>query len=201
MDLQRLRTETAADHERTEATVPLMAEGLTRAAYAEVLRRMYGFVRGWELWADSHAPEDLRGMLLARQRSGLIAQDLAFLDVTLPERVAEFGASGAVTRASFLGSMYVIEGSTLGGQYIAAHAEKVLSLRPGEGDAYFTGYGARTGSMWNGFKDLLRELPDADADEVIRSAKWMFAGFEQWMTGPGGGSGEPRTDSEQDMHA
>ena len=199
MDLQRLRQETAADHDRTEAAVPLISDGLTREAYAEVLARMYGFIRGWEIWADTHTPDDLRALLAERQRSGLIARDLAWLGHAVPAGEANFSAE-AVTRPEFLGRMYVVEGSTLGGQYLAAHVETQFGFTRGEGNAYLSGYGARTGSMWNQFKAFLLEVPDTDAEAVIQSAKQMFASFEEWMIAPHGGPGEPRTESGRETH-
>ena len=207
MDLQKLRRETAADHDRTEAAVPLLRERLSRADYARVLARLYGFVRGWERWAAARVPADLRPLLAERQRSRLIVQDLEFLGQPLPGHVAALDSiseAQPVSRASFLGAMYVMEGSTLGGQYLAVEVERTLGLRHGEGNAYFVGYGARTGSMWNGFRAVLAALPEADADEVIASAKRMFAAFAQWMLAADGGGAEPqidRTESGTDLHA
>ena len=203
MDLNRLRKETAADHDRTEAAVPLMADALTRDEYADVLTRMYGFIRGWEVWAGEHAPGDLRPLLWERQRSGLLCRDLGSLGRPLPEAVAWMpdAAGQPVTRSAFLGRMYVVEGSTLGGQYIAAHVEKTLGFVRGKGNSYFAGYGARTGSMWNEVKQLLVQVPEAESGELIAAARQMFAAFEQWMLLPSGGPGKLRTGSEQDTHA
>jgi heme oxygenase (biliverdin-IX-beta and delta-forming) len=73
--------------------------------------------------------------------------------------------------------MYVMEGSTLGGQYIARHVEKTLHFTPGQGNAYFRGYSERTGELWREFKSLLTALPETDSDTVIASAKATFAVF------------------------
>jgi heme oxygenase (biliverdin-IX-beta and delta-forming) len=47
--------------------------------------------------------------------------------------------------ADLLGAMYVMEGSTLGGQLIARHVELVLGLTAGQGNAHFRGHNERTG--------------------------------------------------------
>ena len=47
--------------------------------------------------------------------------------------------------ATLLGAMYVMEGSTLGGQLIARHVELVLGLTAGQGNAHFRGHNERTG--------------------------------------------------------
>lgn len=200
MNPLQLREATAADHDRTEAAVPLMAAGLTGAEYAEALVRMYGFVRGWEVWAQAHCPVPVRPLLAERQRSALIAQDLAVLGCAVPREIALLPAEPA-TPAAFMGRMYVVEGSTLGGQHIAAHVAKRFGFEHGKGNAYFTGYGPRTGSMWNQFKALLLEVPDAEAGEVISAAKQMFAAFEGWMLRAGEHPGQAHPESRQEFHA
>lgn len=200
MDLAHLREATAAAHDRTEAAIPLLTAKLTLTEYARVLSRMYGFVRGWELWAAEHVPDDLRTELEARQRSGLLVRDLGFLSEAVPEVTATLATGEKISRAGFLGRMYVMEGSTLGGQYLAVEMERRVGLRHGEGNAYFAGYAAQTGSMWNAFKGLLLNVPDADADVLIAAAKTMFAAFEQWMT-VGGGDGAPRKEQDSTNNA
>jgi heme oxygenase len=85
--------------------------------------------------------------------------------------------------ASFFGTMYVMEGSTLGGQIIARHVEKVLHLRGGQGNSYFRGHGNRTGPLWKEFCAMLQlRIPDEQTDAVVISAKAMFSTFGSWMT-------------------
>ncbi len=184
MDLQRLRDETAADHERVERLAPLMNPGLTRRDYVAVLSRYYGFVKGWEDWAWTRVPEDLEPVLLDRCRSLLLRDDLAYFGEPAPPFVSQPDFSVPGTRAAFLGAMYVVEGSTLGGQYIASHVEQALALRHGEGNAYFVGYGSRTGSMWRDFQALLTAIPDEEQTAVVNAARKMFASFESCMQPP-----------------
>jgi heme oxygenase len=190
MNLERLRAETRAEHESTESVMPLMQAELSQEQYVDVLRKLYPVVRSWEQFALANAPADLTETVQGRQRAGLIAQDLKALDATAGDNAKVFPAasvpgleSGAPTyRASFLGAMYVMEGSTLGGQYIARHLEEVLGLAAGEGDAYFRGYGEHTGEMWRAFKGVLGEVPEEQADSVIAAAKAMFGVFREGMT-------------------
>ncbi len=181
MDLQRLRLETAVDHLAVEGALPLMNEGLDRAEYAACLSRIYGLVAAWEERAAAVAPDWMRAMLAARQRAGLLKRDLEWFDMveqdegspTLPEMN---------DLPSLLGTMYVMEGSTLGGQLIARHVEAALDLSEGEGDAYFRGHGKDTGAMWKEFCEVLaNRVPDSDADAVVLSAKEMFAVFGAWV--------------------
>jgi heme oxygenase len=111
----------------------------------------------------------------------LLEADLLFFDDQRPTLQYLFSGAKQPGKAVFLGAMYVIEGSTLGGQYIARHVEHALGLFPGNGDAYFRGFGDRTGSMWREFQDALEQVNDGDADIVINSAKKMFSMFGEWM--------------------
>jgi heme oxygenase len=148
-------------------------------------------VRAWDDWAAAHVPGKFANLLEGRRRSPLIAADLEVLGGEVPEVDAgegerwfgEFLRGDAGERdAAFLGAMYVMEGSTLGGQYIARQVEKTLGLAPGRGDAYFRGYGDETGPMWRAFKAVLAEVPERHSELVVRSAKRVFAFFAAQMT-------------------
>ena len=189
MNLENLRTATRAEHEGTESGMPLMDDSLTSEQYADVLQRLYVVVRSWERWALANAPEDLAATVEGRQRSGLIEKDLLCLGFSPGGRSLEFPANKipglhvgkATFRSSFLGAMYVMEGSTLGGQYIAKHLEKTFQFTTGEGNAYFRGYGEHTGEMWNAFKTILIKVPEDESAEVIAAAKAMFGVFGDGM--------------------
>jgi heme oxygenase len=183
LDIQRLRQETKADHENVEGTVPLMHQGLSAAEYVQCLQRFFGIVNAWEQRAAEVAPEWLKPTLLSRQRAPLLKQDLAWFGVietdgprpTLPEMN---------DIPSLLGTMYVMEGSTLGGQFIARHVEAELFLTEGQGNSYFRGHGNQTGPLWKEFCDVLKErVPDEQTDAVVLSAKAMFQTFGTWMQG------------------
>ena len=181
MDLQILRRETAADHVAVEGSVPLMHDTLDKAQYISCLQRIYGVVAAWEEVAPRIAPTWLQPTLAARQRKPLLELDLAWFGETAHDEsrptLPDFGSV-----PSLLGAMYVMEGSTLGGQFIARHVESKLHLSDGNGNAYFRGYGQQTGPMWKEFCEILKTtVPDVDTPLVISSAKAMFAVFGAWM--------------------
>lgn len=173
-----------------------MSAALTLQQYANTLRRMYTVIRGWELWASQHAPEQYRDLLQQRQRSQLIKADLDALEQepvaegssSIEQRLTQHflggNASHPTSPADFLGAMYVVEGSTLGGQYIAKHVGEKFILSDGCGNAYFRGYGDRTGSMWRSFKQELAALPEEDGDRVIAAARVMFRVFGEATAAP-----------------
>jgi len=183
MDLSYLKQATRAEHEGTEETVPLMAADLTPEQYVEALQGMYRAVAAWDTWSLQHAPGRLQPLLQGRQRSGLLAADLRHFraEPQAGDALSSLPAAD-VSEAEFLGRMYVMEGSTLGGQYIARHVEQVLGLTPGEGNAYFRGYGEQTSAKWKAFQAVLAELPEEHTEQVVRAAKQMFAFFGSCMS-------------------
>jgi heme oxygenase len=83
---------------------------------------------------------------------------------------------------SLLGAMYVMEGSTLGGQLIARQFQRTLHLNEGKGDAFFRGYEDQTGPMWREFCDVLKmRVTDEETESAVLSAKAMFTPYGSWM--------------------
>ena len=190
MDLQQLRRDTAADHDAVESAVPLMTADLTLDQYISVLRRFHNVVCAWDNWAARHAPTDLQESVAARRRCTLLSRDLEHLQTgpirttdasVLIEQFQKISQQHSPARAAFLGMMYVIEGSTLGGQYIAKHVEQHFGFRRGEGDAYFRGYGDQTMPMWRQFQAILRDVPEEDTPALVAAAKDTFQIFGEWM--------------------
>lgn len=180
MDHEKLRQATAMEHQRVEAMLPLMREDLSRTEYVEVLRRFYAVVSAWERWAEVHVPGRLRAVFEERKRAEMLLDDLHFFGVTIRDQTCTDLPLSA-DEPSFLGAMYVVEGSTLGGQFIARHVEAVLHLKEGEGDRYFRGYGEKTGAMWREVKTLLGDVDEAQTEAVIAGARDMFALFAEGL--------------------
>ena len=197
MDLQRLREETRPEHEATEAAMPLMEPGLTLEAYKAVLRTLLPILRSWEAWSAEHAPLSLKPLLAARRRSHLLEEDLHSLGdpaesaprgappidwtsvTTLRDSPSPKHEQGApmAAQAAFLGALYVLEGSTLGGRMIARHLEPVFGFRDGKGDAYFRGHGDQTGSLWRETTAAIAALPEQYSGDAIEAAKRTFDAF------------------------
>ena len=76
--------------------------------------------------------------------------------------------------------MYVMEGSRLGGQFIARHIDSLFPQV--SATHYFRGFKSKTGPMWKEFLSLLeQQIPEQDAADVIAGARLMFAAFGDWM--------------------
>ncbi len=181
VQIAQLRQATEQDHGAVEASLSLLATDLTREAYVTSLARMYSFVEAWESLAERIAAPDLLPLVRARARCTLLEADLRALQGTLPPLVS-VSLPFLHSQSEFLGALYVIEGSRLGGQHIARHVDTALDLR-GRGTSYFRGFGDTTGSMW---KETVRVVETAvsetDADHAISAARCMFHAFGSWMS-------------------
>jgi len=178
--LQALRLETRPAHDQLEQNTfnqQLNAGTVTEAATAHFLAKMYGFLAPYEarLRAQNLGPE---WQPATRQRAQLILEDLQ-----QPAEMLEIcpDMPPLATWPQLLGAMYVMEGSTLGGQVIARQLAKVnIPLR-----AYFSGYDERTGPLWKAFCQLLAQeaTPENEAD-IVESASLTFQKLDTWLNQP-----------------
>jgi heme oxygenase (biliverdin-IX-beta and delta-forming) len=181
LDIQRLKQETENDHRAVEATFPFMNEGLNVAQYIGCLLQIYGMVSAWEEQSLEVAPAWIRTQLMVRKRKNMLEHDLTWFGVESRDDVRPV-LPEIKDQPSLLGAMYVMEGSTLGGQLIARQLQKTLHLSGGKGDAYFRGHGDQTGPMWREFCEVLKKrVTDEETELVVLSAKAMFATYGSWM--------------------
>lgn len=176
--LPALRAATRSQHDRIEALLALEAT-MPLARYGAILLGFQRFLTSWERELHDALPPRLHGWLADRGRLGFVARDLAFLasDVPwLPDQVVPRCLPEPGVAAAF-GSLYVIEGSALGGQVITPRLQRDLGLSPGQGASYFHGYGERTGAMWREFRLLAEQEIGADPaqrDLACRAARQTF---------------------------
>lgn len=187
---ERLRRETADAHARLETGLRLTDPGLSLDRYRAVLEGFYTFLRPWERRVEAALgdPDFTR----PRRRAHLLADDLAALGAA-PGRVAALPDCPLLPPvddpARALGSLYVLEGSTLGGQVVSRHLESILGLTDGRGYSFFRGHGAETGAMWRRFGERLAAFSAPGRDDgVVEGARSTFEALERWLcreaTGP-----------------
>jgi heme oxygenase len=178
--LQALRLETRPSHDHLEQNTfnqQLTAGTITEAATKHFLAKMYGFLTSYEaqLRQQNLGPEWETD---TRQRAHLILEDLQ-LSASQLAICPDMPPLG--TWPQLLGAMYVVEGSTLGGQVIARQLAKAnIPLR-----SYFSGYGERTGPLWKAFCYLLTQeaTPENEA-EIVQSASLTFQKLDAWLNQP-----------------
>jgi heme oxygenase len=186
----QLRLHTRAQHERIEATLNIPSSIRNRDDYTRLLGALYGFHMPLETTLLEHeaALSAVGVKLSARRKAHKARADLQALRVG-SEASHELALCPAPPTLSTwrhaLGSLYVVEGSTLGGQVIARQLRRHLNLQAALHLRFFSAYGARTGTMWRAFVAALDGLNLAaeDAADVLQGAEATFAALECWMTG------------------
>jgi heme oxygenase len=79
-----------------------------------------------------------------------------------------------------LGTLYVLEGATLGARALLHRLHKT-GLIPGEiGSAYLSGYGPSTSEMWATVCATFALVPEREADQLISSAMQTFMSLLTW---------------------
>lgn len=181
----RLREATRAGHDQVERELRLLDGSLTPHRYQEVLGRFYGYYAVLEPALDAwHEREGLLDWP-ARRKLHLLAADLRELGMGEPDtralpRYPEAPAIGSSAEA--LGTLYVVEGATLGGAVIARR------LR-GEGFppsalGFFTCYGSDVGARWRQWSEVTTAWVGDDrrrSDAVVDAARTVFAQLGGWL--------------------
>lgn len=188
--LQRLRSKTANSHrliEQNSASQLLINEEVTIAQYAHYLKSLYGFVYGFEKMVFPTLMHHPLLQINDRKKSHLIQADLAMLNQTAAQPYVsdELFSTHYPTAAAAFGGMYVLEGSTLGGQIINKHLSKVLGAAVAGKTTYLSAYANQTGTMWKSFLQLLCEAAACNNHEVeiIDSAVNTFSLLNNCLSG------------------
>lgn len=144
-----------------------------RRRYAAVLQVFDAFLGAWEPAVAAALPAPWHPWLRARSRRAFLQQDLRCLGIAAAE--APVPVPALPTAAAAWGSVYVMEGSALGGQVITRSLAEA-GLHPSAGAAYFHGWGDATGVMWRDFRGVLeRQLAEPAAlDDACHAARRTF---------------------------
>ncbi len=174
MILERLKTETSDAHDRVEALAAsdrIMNGSLTPEEYQQLILRNYVLHAAYEPMLDEAIARNGMDELnyAERKKLSFLERDLQEMGLAIPE--VDFAPSfAAATPEEVFGSMYVMEGSTLGGSVIR---RRLVSLPEFAGlPFHFYGcYGDRTGPMWNAFKTVVAErVQTADQEQATVNA-------------------------------
>lgn len=178
--LHRLRSETAAAHARLERDLRLTKARIDEERIRRFLTRFYGFYRAWEPWIEA-SPID-SAFFEPRRKLALVRRDLVALGVDEPDSLDRFSPQiGPATLEWAMGSLYVIEGSTLGGRVIERWLQDAAWLPKG-GLVYFSSYGADVGRMWRSFQEkLVGVAASSSSGEMICAANVTFERLHSWL--------------------
>jgi heme oxygenase len=174
MLLTRLRQQTAALHREVEQEVDLLSPTLSRERYIRILQAFHAFFIPCEAALELYCPESLASLWRGRSRAHRLQDDLRFLDSSpIAAAAGTVHVPDLSDPGTWLGALYVTEGSTLGGRIIARYLESHFGWCGGQGYSFFCGYGDNTAAQW---RSLCSALEDAapQGNQIISGAHLTF---------------------------
>jgi len=188
--MQRLKTETHDLHTHAETRTlqrAIAAGEVDRTTFTAYLGQLYHVHRSLEAALESSRDTfPIVGALATgdRMRVPDLERDLAYFGVDSEQRAAGESArrfSEQIEQAretdpvALLGALYVLEGSTNGGRFLARALRKSWDLDE-DGCAYFDPYGDEQPQKWATFKQQMDEAPldPGQEDAIVEMAKATF---------------------------
>lgn len=182
MLMDELRQKTSALHRATESAFDLPRVCASPANYAAMLRTMLSVYRPLERRLDRVDWRQTDIQWAQRKKTALLERDLKALgEGTNVADSPEAANIPLQSTAAAIGCLYVLEGSTLGAQFIVKQIDKTLKLTPKTGAAFFAAYGASTREKWASFSAAADAYAGEDAVRIadaIDAACWTFSCFE-----------------------
>ena len=177
-----IKTITASSHQSLEGfLIPVIKNIFTVQEYGRLLRMFYGYYKPVEDALETFSLHQVLNDYEHRRKAQLILQDLAAIDQSGPEPLCShipviYGLEEA------FGALYVLEGSTLGGQIIKKMLQRNLQRDGEPGFGFFTGYAEDTMDRWKKFKAVLdaRYNTDEQWHRLAAAANETFIQLKKW---------------------
>lgn len=165
-----LRSRCWPAHQRLEShpvAQRLVSDALTPHQYAHILNLWYLAWLPLEQLVAAHPPLDASGSYWPARRAHLAEQDLTYLGYPVPRCISPPAQLPHAHGIRWYGLTYVMQGSALGGQVIAAHLHRLLGLQAGLGASFFAAAHPATP-----VEPLLRHRPSVRQDWAAWT-KWL----------------------------
>lgn len=182
--LDKLKEETKSAHQNVEKVLIQELKALSsKQDYANLLNRLYHFYVSVEKQLHDIIDTNTIPDIEKRKHVHRIVQDIKSIDYSIQNQ-GNFQAPLNIPSLSHaLGTLYVIEGSTLGGQIISKMLQKQLNLKDDSAISYFKSYGDKTALMWQDFKIYISALEEhINENDMIAGAKNTFKSLENWLS-------------------
>jgi heme oxygenase (biliverdin-IX-beta and delta-forming) len=183
-----LRVATWPSHQRLEKRLDIKSRFSTLQAYRSHLERMWGFCAAIEAQIGTESFGDALTDYESRRKLPLLTHDLIALgtEPTAIHRLARCDFLPACDdTATAFGSVYVIEGATLGGQTLLPMVRSRLGLTAERGALFLASYGAEVGTKWRSFGSALDawcSVPERSA-RAQSAAVATFDALDRWLCG------------------
>ena len=179
---EKLKQETKTEHQLLEkAMIPLLRNANSVEKYTQILYLFYSFFNQ----AESHLSnlnlsDEEVPFLEKRRKSEWILRELASLKQSPPPTIISSaeGFPEIKTISEAFGLLYVLEGSTLGGQHIVKMLQQTVPASNHQ-FLFFNGYGSDTMLMWTSFVTAMNSL-SLDTEQVVHKAAEVFRAFHRY---------------------
>lgn len=181
--LSNLKEHTKEHHQSVEKVLVGALKNLSNLKeYASLLLKLHNFYETVEAKVHLLVDESILPDIKSRVHVGKLKSDLLHLGYKIEGTENPF--SERINEVSYaLGILYVMEGSTLGGQVISSMLKKKLPEADENVISYFNSYGENTPIMWNSFRKYLENAPIAiDESQITQGAKDTFENLRLWLT-------------------
>ncbi|MET0312255.1 MAG: biliverdin-producing heme oxygenase, partial [Burkholderiaceae bacterium] len=178
----RLKTETAAQHERMHHLMERCGPFASRESYARFVAAQYLFQRDVEhLFSDAAVKAAVPDLDLRGRQAASLA-DLADLGATAPR--VPLGTL-AVSMPAALGWLYVSEGSTLGAAFLLKEAKAKLAVDENFGARNLAAYPEGRAASWRAFVHALdtAAYTASEQDEIVAGANAAYDRFGSLLEG------------------
>jgi heme oxygenase len=182
-----LKLSTAEQHQNVELLMPFFRADFSLQDYSHTLKAFLGFFEPIEQLLNVAADWPSIGIDFShRRRAHFLRDDLRILslsdsDIECLPRCTSLPTVHSLESA--LGCLYVLQGSTLGGQVIGRELARRFSIDESTGASFFLSHGKRIGEMWKEFCAVVRKQVDSPDRQQLsaKAAKETFSCLENWM--------------------
>lgn len=180
---EQIRFYTKEEHARLEKKlVGIIRHIRTVDQYVSFLEMFYAFYQATEQKMEQYLTIERIPDIQQRRKAIVLLHDIQALDPFKKPENHPVTSPSINSYPQALGAAYVLEGSTLGGVFIAKIIrEQVQALPPRKGFGFFQSYGPAVQEMWKKFHTYLSQVTDAaDQHEAIAAARETFLTFNHW---------------------
>jgi heme oxygenase len=181
---QELKQYTKKNHLQLEKVMVKEIHMITsELGYVVFLKIFYGYFAGLEVNIAQFVDKNELSDYPKRRKTSLLSNDLISLGASLPSIATDEELPTINNLLQAFGALYVMEGSTLGGQYIANMIREQLQWKELKAVSFFEGYGSETVGMWESFKTVLDEhaTTKEDLQTILKSSDETFVKFKSWF--------------------
>jgi len=189
--LKVIKEATKSQHEKIEQNPCMKAlvdNTIDLKNYYTLLYKFYGFHKAAEKkLLITHLWQDYNFDIEKRKKTPLLGKDLLYLGYqdSLDKILLCNNIPTLENDAACLGFLYVIEGSTLGGQILSRHLKQKFNFSKEQGASYFNSYGKEhLRNMWLEFQALLENYVtthQAQTHTIVNTAIETFEKLDIWL--------------------